>query len=104
MHYPIPIHLQAAYAGRGFRRGAFPVTERLADRVISLPMFPELNDDQLVRVTDAIAEFNGRGHEAVAADANGRQAVERRNGLSTTAGRNDNSGASVERVAGSSVS
>ena len=71
MHYPIPIHLQAAYAGRGFRRGAFPVTERLAERVISLPMFPELRDDQLVRVTDAIAEFNGRSRKAVAAGANG---------------------------------
>lgn len=46
-HYPTPVHLQPAYAHLGYRRGALPVTERCADEVLSLPMFPELQPDQI---------------------------------------------------------
>src|SRR5437588_3154755 len=46
VHYPIPIHLQPAYASLGYRPGDLPVTERLSERVLSLPMFPELREDQ----------------------------------------------------------
>lgn len=54
IHYPIPIHLQPAYASLGYSRGAFPEAERQADRILSLPMFPELTDEQIVRVAQAI--------------------------------------------------
>lgn len=54
IHYPVPIHLQPAYASLGSRRGDFPETERLSDRVLSLPMFPELTDEQMKAVADSI--------------------------------------------------
>jgi dTDP-4-amino-4,6-dideoxygalactose transaminase len=47
LHYPVPVHLQPAYADLGLRPGSFPVSERLARRCLSLPMFPELNDEQV---------------------------------------------------------
>lgn len=55
IHYPIPVHLQPAYADLGLARGSFPRTERGADRVLSLPMFPELTPEQIERVADALA-------------------------------------------------
>ena len=54
VHYPIPLHLQPAYRDLGYVRGDFPVAERLADEVLSLPMFPELTDAQIDTVTDVI--------------------------------------------------
>lgn len=53
IHYPIPVHLQDAYRDLGYDRGSFPVTERLASRILSLPMFPEITDDELERVANA---------------------------------------------------
>ena len=53
VHYPIPIHLQPAYASLGYKGGDLPVTETLAERVLSLPMFPELTDEQIDRVVEA---------------------------------------------------
>jgi dTDP-4-amino-4,6-dideoxygalactose transaminase len=50
IHYPIPVHLQPAHADLGYRKGDFPVSERLADEVLSLPMFAELADDQVGEV------------------------------------------------------
>jgi dTDP-4-amino-4,6-dideoxygalactose transaminase len=55
VHYPIPIHLQPAYATLGYKRGDLPVTEALAERVLSLPMFPELADEQIDRVAEAVS-------------------------------------------------
>jgi dTDP-4-amino-4,6-dideoxygalactose transaminase len=55
IHYPIPIHLQSAYTELGLTRGAFPQTERIAERVLSLPMFPELTEEQIDLVTGALA-------------------------------------------------
>jgi dTDP-4-amino-4,6-dideoxygalactose transaminase len=52
IHYPIPIHLQEAYADLGFKRGAFPVTEALADEILSLPMYPELSPEQIELVLE----------------------------------------------------
>ncbi|HTX60342.1 MAG TPA: DegT/DnrJ/EryC1/StrS family aminotransferase, partial [Verrucomicrobiae bacterium] len=54
LHYPIPIHLQPAYAELGYARGDFPVTERAAGRILSLPMFPELTEAQIDRVVDGL--------------------------------------------------
>ena len=45
LHYPTPIHLTEAYAGLGYGRGQFPVSEAAADHILSLPMFPHLTDD-----------------------------------------------------------
>jgi len=57
IHYPIPIHLQEAYHDLGLGRGAFPHAERLAQESLSLPMYPELTEEQIRTVTDAIREF-----------------------------------------------
>ncbi len=54
IHYPIPIHLQQAYAGLGHGEGTFPETEDLARRELSLPMFPELEDAQIDRVCEVL--------------------------------------------------
>ena len=57
IHYPVPIHLQQSAEFLGYRRGDLPVTERLASEVLSLPMYPELTDEQIDRVTTSIREF-----------------------------------------------
>jgi dTDP-4-amino-4,6-dideoxygalactose transaminase len=57
LHYPLPLHLQPAYRHLGLNRGAFPVTERAADEILSLPMFPELTQEQVGQVADAIRAF-----------------------------------------------
>ena len=57
IHYPVPIHLQEAYSNLGFGPGSFPVTEAAAKRVISLPMYPELEEADVRRVADAITEL-----------------------------------------------
>jgi dTDP-4-amino-4,6-dideoxygalactose transaminase len=50
VHYPVPIHLQQAYANRGEVAGSFPVAERCAREFVSLPMFPELTEEQIAYV------------------------------------------------------
>jgi dTDP-4-amino-4,6-dideoxygalactose transaminase len=54
IHYPIPLHLQPAYAYLGLPEGSFPVTEKLAHRIVSLPMYPELTEEQIRFVTEQI--------------------------------------------------
>ncbi len=54
IHYPVPVHLQQAYAALGHRRGDFPVSEACADTFLSLPMYPELSDDQIEAVAAAL--------------------------------------------------
>lgn len=61
VHYPIPIHLQEAYRSLGCERGAFPIAERCADELISLPMFPELTLAQLEIVVQGVKEAVATG-------------------------------------------
>ena len=56
IHYPIPVHLQKAYANLGYKAGDFPVTEAAASSLLSLPMFAELTDEQIVQVCEAVRE------------------------------------------------
>ena len=57
IHYPVPIHLQQSAEFLGYRKGDLPVTERLASEVLSIPMYPELTDEQLERVADSVRSF-----------------------------------------------
>ena len=57
IHYPIPLHLQKAYESLGYKAGDFPVTERIAEEIVSLPMFPQLTKEQAARVVDEIYKF-----------------------------------------------
>lgn len=54
IHYPVPVHLQPAYSSLHYKAGDFPVTERQAERVLSLPMYPQLTDEQIMSVAVAI--------------------------------------------------
>lgn len=58
IHYPIPAHLQKAYSYLGYKQGDLPATEYVTKRILSLPMFPELSDDQIDYVIDGIREFH----------------------------------------------
>ena len=57
LHYPLPLHLQKAYSDLGYNKGDFPITENIAGRLLSLPMFPELTRKQIRYVCDMIKEY-----------------------------------------------
>jgi len=57
VHYPGPVHLQPAYARLGHGRGSFPEAERSSREVLSLPLYPELRDDEVQHVVTAIRSF-----------------------------------------------
>lgn len=59
IHYPIPVHLQPAHADLGYRAGDFPESERAANEVLSLPMYPELTDALQDEVVHAIGDVSG---------------------------------------------
>ena len=65
IHYPKPVHLQEAYTTLGYRSGSLPVTERCADEILSLPMFPELTNPQIDSVVAALQAIVGAGSAAV---------------------------------------
>lgn len=54
IHYPVPVHLQTAYSDLGYLRGSFPQSEKAAAEVISLPLYPEMTDDQIQTVSQAV--------------------------------------------------
>ena len=54
IHYPIPLHLQPAYKYLGLPTGSFPVAERFASEIMSLPMYPELSADQIAFICDTL--------------------------------------------------
>jgi dTDP-4-amino-4,6-dideoxygalactose transaminase len=56
IHYPIPVHLQPAYAELGYKEGNFPHSELAAKEVLSLPMFPELTSAQQDTVSKSVRE------------------------------------------------
>jgi dTDP-4-amino-4,6-dideoxygalactose transaminase len=58
IHYPVPVHLQTAYSNMGAENNNLKVSERVASELLSLPMFPELTNEQQIRVGDKIQEFN----------------------------------------------
>ncbi|MBI3475560.1 MAG: DegT/DnrJ/EryC1/StrS family aminotransferase [Acidobacteria bacterium] len=57
IHYPIPLHLQKAYKSLNYKQGDFPVTERAAEAIVSLPMFPNLTSAQQARVVEEVRRF-----------------------------------------------
>jgi len=59
VHYPIPIHLQEAYVTLGYTANAFPIAENLAEEFLSLPMFPELTEEQTEYVANCVSEAVG---------------------------------------------
>jgi dTDP-4-amino-4,6-dideoxygalactose transaminase len=61
VHYPIPIHLQEACRNLGYKEGAFPIAEHLAEEFLSLPMFPELTAEQIEYVACCVGEAVGAG-------------------------------------------
>ena len=54
IHYPIPIHLQPACAHYGYQRGMLPITEAFTERIVSLPMYPELTTEQIHHIVSTI--------------------------------------------------
>lgn len=58
IHYPVPAHLQKAYAYRAYKQGDLPVTERVVKRILSLPMFPELTDEQVGQVIKEVRNYH----------------------------------------------
>jgi len=57
LHYPVPLHLQKCYASLGYKPGDFPVAEKAARECLSLPVFPELSEAQVLRVAEVIKDF-----------------------------------------------
>jgi dTDP-4-amino-4,6-dideoxygalactose transaminase len=57
IHYPVPLHLQKAYESLGYKQGDFPITERIASEIVSIPMFPQLGAEQQSRVAEEVAHF-----------------------------------------------
>ncbi len=57
IHYPGVIHLQTCYRELGCKKGDFPIAESVCKRIVSLPIYPEINDEQINRVVDVLARF-----------------------------------------------
>ena len=57
IHYPYPIHLQDSYKFLGYKNGDLPVTESLAKQIVSLPIYPELEDDEINYIVDTVIDY-----------------------------------------------
>jgi dTDP-4-amino-4,6-dideoxygalactose transaminase len=73
IHYPIPLHLQRAYSSMGYSAGAFPVCEKVASEILSLPMYPGLEPAQQQKVVDWVLDFAGCPQSLKAKRASGAQ-------------------------------
>ena len=69
IHYPIPLHLQKAYSRLGYREGDFPVAERTARQILSLPMYPQIKAEQQREVADSIMSFVSERADSAASSA-----------------------------------
>jgi dTDP-4-amino-4,6-dideoxygalactose transaminase len=58
IHYPVPLHLQKAYATFGYKEGDFPVTEKVASEIVSLPMYPSLKETEISQVVNGVRSFS----------------------------------------------
>ncbi len=58
IHYPYPLHVQPAYSSLGYAPGAFPITERRASQILSLPLYPELSQEQIEHIVAAVKAFD----------------------------------------------
>ena len=59
IHYPHPVHLEPAFAGLGYEAGSLPIAEKAAQQLLSIPMYPEMSDEQIQAVADALNGFGG---------------------------------------------
>lgn len=66
IHYPIPLHLQKAYASLNYRRGDLPVAEKIAQEIVSLPMYPQVTTEQQKRVVEEVVSFKRQAAEQAA--------------------------------------
>ena len=66
LHYPIPVHMQPAFADLGYEHGDFPLTEQYAEEILSLPIFPELDEAAVTYVVEQIKSYLAVGETAVA--------------------------------------
>ena len=57
IHYPIPLHLQRAYGFLGYASGNFPIAERVASEIVSLPIYPQLTEEQQTQVVSEVLRF-----------------------------------------------
>ena len=57
IHYPIPLHLQPAYKNLNYKKGDFPAAEKLSDEILSIPLYPEISEEQINYVAEKIREF-----------------------------------------------
>jgi dTDP-4-amino-4,6-dideoxygalactose transaminase len=63
IHYPIPLHMQRAYASLNYCLEDFPVSRRIASEIVSLPMFPQLTADQQARVAEEVLAFTSKASD-----------------------------------------
>jgi hypothetical protein len=60
IYYPVPLHLQKVFSPLGHREGDFPTTERVSGRILSLPVYPELAEEERAYIADSVVEFFAR--------------------------------------------
>jgi dTDP-4-amino-4,6-dideoxygalactose transaminase len=68
IHYPTPVHLLPAYADLGYKKGAFPNSEKAANEVLSLPMYPELTAAMQREVADALVDLQRNDQEMMTSE------------------------------------
>ena len=66
IHYPVPLHVQQAYQHLGYRNGDLPITEKVSAQILSLPMYPQLSEEQQSRVVEALKELPRAGSQRIA--------------------------------------